>query len=163
MQTVTGVVISLLAIALTTSCGGDSPDFQPETIIALERAALDRWGKGDPQGYLETYAPEITYFDPTRDKRMDGLDAMKQFLIPLTEKIRVSRYEMIDPKVQRRGDTAVLTYNLISHVQSPDGRPFSVRWNCTEVYTRIGGAWKIIHNHWSYTKPELKTQPDSQL
>lgn len=27
------------------------------TIIALERAALDRWGKGDPSGYLEISAP----------------------------------------------------------------------------------------------------------
>jgi hypothetical protein len=30
-------------------------------LLALERAALDRWGNGDPS---ELYATDITYFDP---------------------------------------------------------------------------------------------------
>ena len=34
------------------------------TIIELERAALDRWGRGDPSGFLEISAPEVVYFDP---------------------------------------------------------------------------------------------------
>jgi hypothetical protein len=29
-------------------------------IVALELGALDRWGHGDPQGYLEIMAPEVT-------------------------------------------------------------------------------------------------------
>lgn len=33
-------------------------------LIALERSALDRWIKLDPQGYLALYGSEITYFDP---------------------------------------------------------------------------------------------------
>ena len=51
-------------------------------IIAIERAALDRWGRGDPQGYLETYADEVTYFDPVAATRIDGLDAMKAYYAP---------------------------------------------------------------------------------
>jgi hypothetical protein len=35
-----------------------------DQIIALEHAALDRWGQGDPGGFLESYAVDITYFDP---------------------------------------------------------------------------------------------------
>lgn len=57
------VAAPLLVWALFTSPAG-AADFKPETIIALERAALDRWGKGDPKGFLETYAPDVTYFDP---------------------------------------------------------------------------------------------------
>jgi hypothetical protein len=30
-------------------------------LIFLERAALDRWGKGDPSGYLGISAPDIVY------------------------------------------------------------------------------------------------------
>lgn len=161
MQRMTALVISLPAIAFTISCGRGSADFQPETIIAMERAALDRWGKGDPQGYLEAYAPEITYFDPFLEKRRDGLEAMKQYLIPITGKVKVDRYEIIDPMVQRHGDAAVLTYNLVSHVKPPNGAEMAVRWNCTEVYARTGGTWKIVHNHWSYTKPDLR-QPSAE-
>ena len=28
-----------------------------QTIIAMERSALDRWGGGDPSGFLEISAP----------------------------------------------------------------------------------------------------------
>jgi uncharacterized protein (TIGR02246 family) len=125
-----------------------------DQIIRMERAALDRWGKGDPQGYLEIMAPEETYFDPTQEKRVDGLDALKAVILPFTGKIKIDRYEMIDPKVQASGDIAVLTFNLISHVTPPGVTPeISVHWNTTEVYRRVDGRWKIVHSHFSYVKP----------
>ena len=128
-----------------------------ETVIALERGALDRWGKGDPEGYIEIYAPEVTYFDPVQERRIDGLDALKNMLAPYAGKIRVDRFDMICPAVQRHGDIAVLTFNLISHRTQPDGTDAIVaRWNATAVYRAMGGAWKSIHVHWSYIKPELK-------
>jgi len=131
-----------------------------DTIIALERAALDRWGRGDPRGYIETFAPEITYFDPFTEKRVDGIDAMKAMLEPFVGKIKIDSYEMLNPRVQQSGDVAVLSFNLTSHVHNPDGSPRSVRWNSTEVYRRTAGKWRIVHNHWSFTRPELK-QPAS--
>jgi ketosteroid isomerase-like protein len=33
-------------------------------IIEMEKAALDRWGKGDPSGFLEICSPDVVYFDP---------------------------------------------------------------------------------------------------
>ena len=44
--------------------------FDPADIVAMERAALDRWGAGDPQGYLEIMAPGVTYFDPVQPRRV---------------------------------------------------------------------------------------------
>lgn len=127
-----------------------------DTIIALERAALDRWGRGDPQGYIDTFARDITYFDPFTEQRIDGIDAMKAMLAPFVGKIKIDRYEMLNPQVQRSGDVAVLSFNLLSHTHNPDGSPRAVRWNSTEVYRRTAGEWRIIHNHWSFTRPELK-------
>ena len=155
-----GVVALVLTLAVTGSCSRPADDFRPETIIGLERAVLDRWGKGDPQGFVEAYAPEITYFDPMGDKRLDGIEAMKAYLQPITGKIHVDSYEMIDPKVQRYGDVAVLSYNLVSHAKTPTGQPITSRWNSTQVYRRSQGKWAIIHNHWSFTKPVL-SQPIS--
>ena len=48
-----------------------------EIIIGLERAALNRWGKGDPGGYLEIMATEMTYFDPFTKRRVDGMNAIR--------------------------------------------------------------------------------------
>jgi ketosteroid isomerase-like protein len=149
---------SLLTLTFTLSCGGNVEDFRPEQIVALERAALDRWGKGDPQGFLELSAEEVTYFDPFQERRVDGLGALKALYAPIKGKVQIERYDMIDPKVQRHGDVAVLTYNLVDTGTQPGGTgKVTVRWNSTEVYARMDGKWKIVHSHWSFIKPELKT------
>ena len=151
------LIFVTLVIAASIACHVASDDDSPEKIIGLERGALDRWGKGDPQGYVEIMAQEMTYFDPMQDKRIDGLDALKQMLKPITGKVKVDRFDMIKPNVQREGNTAILTFNLVSHVTPPGVIPeITARWNSTEVYRRIDGNWKIIHSHWSYVKPELK-------
>jgi len=91
-----------------------------------------------------------------REKRIDGFDAMQQALEPIKGLVKVDRYEMIDPQVYRAGDAAILTYNLVSYGRSPGGVAMAVRWNSTAVYAQIDGQWKIVHSHWSFTKPELK-------
>ena len=148
--------LGILAITLATGCARADAPAQPDTIIALERGALDRWGRGDPQGYLDLYARDVTYFDPMREKRIDGFDAMKQALEPIKGLVKIDRYEMIAPQVYRTGDAAILTYNLVSYGRTPGGEAVVVRWNSTAVYAQTDRQWKIVHSHWSYTKPELK-------
>ncbi len=152
MTKIASLVLTLSA-ALIAARAHWTDATQGDDVVSLERAALDRWGKGDPNGFLETYAPEITYFDPGVERRLDGHVAMTDYYRPFAGKIKVLRYEMIDPKVQRHGDVAVLTYNLRSEAVQPDDKQVTVRWNSTSVYAQIGGQWKIIHSHWSLTTP----------
>ena len=157
------LLITIVAVPGLVACQQAPAPVDPHTIIGMERAALDRWGKGDPQGYLEIYAPEMTYFDPMQEKRIDGVEAMKKMLAPLTGKVSLSRYDMIDPNVQQHGDVALLTFNLISYQKQPDGAERAVaRWNSTETYARVDGQWRIVHSHWSYTKPDLKQVPNEE-
>ena len=118
------------------------------TIIRLERAALDRWGKGDPSGFLEICAPEVVYFDPSLDRRIDGLEALKRYYEPIRGKVFFDRFELLNPLVQVVGDAAVLTFNYVSYGEGGKQSP----WNCTEVYRRSSGKWLIIQTHWSYTR-----------
>jgi len=39
-----------------------------EELLTIERAALDRWLRFDPEGYLGVFAPDISYFDPTAER-----------------------------------------------------------------------------------------------
>ena len=119
-----------------------------EWIIAAEKEALERWNQGNPDGYLDLYGDEITYFDPFHSKRIDGLDAMTDLYESLRGEIEIDRYEMIDPQVSATGDVAVLTYNLYSWAGD-----ILFPWNCTQIYRRENGQWKIIHNHWSFIRP----------
>jgi ketosteroid isomerase-like protein len=126
-------------------------------VIAMERAALDRWGVGDPHGYLEIMASDVTYFDPVQERRIDGLRAITALLESWTGKIKVDRYDMVSPMVQQHGDAAVLTFNLVSYRRRADGSEYAIaHWNSTEVYVRIDAGWRIVHSHWSFVKPELK-------
>ncbi len=116
-------------------------------VIDLEKAALARWCNGDPSGFLEISAPEVVYFDPFLDKRMEGLEALTGYYEAIRGKIFAARYEMIEPKVIEIGDAAVLTFRFLSYAGSEGAR---MHWYCTEVYRRqADGAWGIAATHWS--------------
>jgi ketosteroid isomerase-like protein len=156
MRTLRWVVTIMVSLS-GISCAIDADDYSSESIITLERGALDRWGKGDPNGYYELMAVGETYFDPTTAKRIDGIAALKAHIAPFDGKIAIDRYAMIDPKVQRDGNVAVLTFNLDESGARVAGVDQGTQhWNSTEVLQRLDGKWKIIHSHWSYVKPPNK-------
>jgi len=155
------LILMVVATASGASCHADVDADVAQTVVALERRALERWGKGDPQGFFDIMSPDQTYFDPMTEKRIDGQGALKKYIAPFTGKISIERLEMVDPKVQRVGDLAVLTFNLNDYgAQVAGGPKTTARWNSTEVYQRINGSWKIVHSHWSYIKPAIVPPAD---
>lgn len=121
------------------------------SIIALEQAALDRWCTGDPSGFLEISAPEVTYFDPFLGHRLEGFEALSEYYESLRGKVSASGWEMVRPLVQTLGpDAAVLTFDF--HSWGNGGG--SMRWHCTEVYGLLGGEWRIVQTHWSLAARE---------
>lgn len=128
---------------------GQSPEVSSQ-VLALERAALDRWGQGDPDGYLAINAPDVSYFDPYLERRLDGLPDLAAWYEGIRGTIKVDRDEIVEPRVQVAGDAAILTFRYVSYTGES-----VARWNCTEVYQRFGEEWKIVHSHWSFTQPEV--------
>ena len=124
------------------------PEDVSQAIISLERAALERWIKGDPAGFLEISAADVVYFDPSLERRIDGIDALARYYEPIRGKVYAERFELLNPLVQVVGNAAVLTFNYVSFGAEGGRSP----WNCTEVYRRARGGWRIIQTHWSYTK-----------
>jgi hypothetical protein len=124
--------IAAAFLLITAGCTGGAPDMRVDPVILVERAALDRWTRGDAQGFLDLYTPETSSFDPG------------------VRQITMDRYEMLNPKVQHHDEVAVLTFNLVNYGRQADGTEVVVnRWNVTEVYHRRGRTWRIIHSHWS--------------
>ncbi|MCL2823002.1 MAG: nuclear transport factor 2 family protein [Polyangiaceae bacterium] len=118
-----------------------------ETILRLERAALERWGKGDPDGFLEISAPDVTYFDPFLEHALVGLDALRGYYALIRGKVFVERFDILEPQVQVVGNVAVLAYRF----DSWGGGGSAYRWNTTEVYREGDDGWRIIHTHWAFT------------
>jgi ketosteroid isomerase-like protein len=134
-----------------------------ETILALEKAAMERWRSGDPWGWSEISAENVIYVDPSLTRPIVGLEEYQTFLKQVEGKIHYQGSEFIDPRVVVIGDAAVLSYNYLSSALAPDGTILSqTPWNATEVYFRLDGEWKIVHTHWSYVqhqRPELVEVP----
>ncbi len=124
-----------------------------QAIIALEREALERGAKGDVDAFVNLSDPDVVYFDPYLERRIDGVAALKEyyhkvFKMP-EEEVDI---ELLNPKVQVTGDIAVLTFNY----KDTGRRTKRVHlWNCTEVYRKGAQGWRIIQTHWSWTKPTL--------
>ena len=120
-------------------------------LMALESAAMERWRKGDPWGFIEISAPEVTYFDTGTSQRLDGRETLSSEYERRAGKIYYDVMDFIDPQILVCGDIAVLVYRFLSTQLYPDG---SIKnrtpWNCTEVFSREHGPWQIIHTHWSF-------------
>ncbi len=126
-----------------------------QTIVALERNALERWGRGDPSGFLEISAEDVVYFDPYQERRLNGIAELRELYELIRGRVQINHFEMINPLVQSAGEMAVLTFNYVAE----GAGAITSRWNCTEVFRREGGAWRIIQTHWSFTQPDLR-EPD---
>ncbi len=121
-------------------------------LLALETAAMDRWGAGDPDGFLELSADDVTYFDPWQPTRLDGRAALAAMYDGVRGTVHIDSYAFVEPAVCAAGDLAVLSYRFES-----TGGEGVMRWNTTEVFRRVaepggGPGWEIVHTHWALTE-----------
>ena len=135
-----------------------------DEILTLEKAAMERWRNGDPQGFVELGAEDILYVDVGQTRPIHGLGAYRDYMKGLEGKIHYQRSEFIRPAVVMIGEAALLTYNYRSSILTPEMTVSSqTPWNCTEVYFKREGMWKIVHNHWSFVKHRVPDQVEIPL
>lgn len=126
-----------------------------ETILSIERAANERWNKGDCTGYFEIYCEDITYFDPATNGLLVGRKAVEAHIRSLYKNPNIVRSEYRNPEVavSDDGNLAVLSYNMRNFVaDDAGGEKLLNNWNSTEVYRLNDGKWSIVHSHWSFVQ-----------
>jgi hypothetical protein len=121
-----------------------------QTILALEKKALDSWAKGDPIGFSHNFSEDATYFDDIGAQiRLDGIEELKKYFETLKGKIPPHNYKISDSKIQVYSNIAILT--LRYNTSSLDNEP-SPPWKATSVYRLIGDKWQVVHANWSLIK-----------
>ena len=126
-----------------------APDI-PATILAMERAALDRSDNMDADGFLDISDPGVVYIDPFLERPIVGLENLRSFYRKvMTPSGEATPGEMSNATVQAMGDTAVLTFNY----RRKDGA--GPGWNATEVYHKGKEGWRIVHTHWSLANAQV--------
>ena len=98
-----------------------------ETIIALEKEAMQAWIKGDPTPFLELYSKDFSYFDPDQQLRLDGFDKIKELYESMRGTVLMDNFEMINPLVQLSDSMVVLSYNLNIYLGKALGRKLYIR------------------------------------
>lgn len=124
-----------------------------EHIIGLEKAALEKWFRGDTSGYERLWSKRsFTYFDAVVTERVDDHATIAEFLKTIEGKLLADSYEFRSPRVQIGQDMAVLTYQLFAKTTLID-----MEYNCIEVYQKeMDGEWRVIHSTWSFIRPMEK-------
>ena len=59
-----------------------------KTILSLEKGAMERWRNGDPWGWAEISAEDVTYVDPGLTRPIIGLEEYKAYLKQFEGNIR---------------------------------------------------------------------------
>lgn len=137
-------------VPLLVKNGGQSFEGLIQDLMILESGAMERWRKGDPWGFIEISAPDVTYFDTGTRQRIDGRKALEAEYALREGKIFYDVMDFIDPLLLVQQDMAVLVYRFLSTWLNPDGSVARrVPWSCTEVYVKYDDRWLINHTHWS--------------
>ena len=119
-----------------------------ELIIDLERAALEQFGRGEIDGPLALCDDDISYFDPSVARRIDGRTSLAARYEAVRDTPQHDSCDLVEPRVQGFGDTAILTYVLVTS-GSPAVSSATTRWKVTAVYRRRDDGWRVVHSHFA--------------
>jgi ketosteroid isomerase-like protein len=116
-----------------------------EEVIAItyEQWAADM--EKDSAKALSILADDYTEFNFQAPTRIDGKKMAKKMAEAANQADgEIVMAEMLNPKVQVYGDTAILTYNYFG-MNKQDGEVAPFLAKSTRVYVKMGGDWKLVH------------------
>lgn len=133
-----------------------------QTILdTLQRSLQSIWDS-DVEAYRATTADDVSFFEwYISPQRIDGLDfhlrELRVHNAVVSDGVDPSRdpgsrieHEILQPRVQLYGDTAIVTYTLLIRAASSKGVTHKSH-NETRVFHNFGTAdapeWKLVHCH----------------
>jgi hypothetical protein len=105
---------------------------------------------GDVETYRSLCAPDLTCYETdVAPYRIEGVDFHVDLMNAMSAQAafeRLTRFDMLSPRVQLYGDCAVVTYTRLM-TYAAAAPPIWHAFNETRVFVRIDGAWKMVHFH----------------
>ena len=122
-----------------------------EEVLEITRQMLDAMYTANPQVHRRHSAEDMSSYEwYIAPQRIDGLD----FHLRLIEdggNGGASSLDMLTPRVQVYGDTAIVSYTLLKTTLSETAPPQFSTMNETRVFVKLDGIWKMVHLHKSPT------------
>ena len=149
------VVIAVMGAASCGAWGGsanaaENPAVAAE-IISLVRHQWDAEVAGKPAAEAANMADDYTEFGEDYPVLFSGKALMERYGQAPTDSKTVYA-DMLNPKVQVYGNTAILTYNYLGYSKDASGHIKPGLSNSTRVYIKQAGRWMLVHAHFSTSK-----------
>lgn len=114
---------------------------------------------GDFEAYAETSVEDLSVYEWfVAPHRLDGLD-FHRFMIEHRWAGTGKgdwRYDLLEPRLQRYGDMAIVSYTFLLTVVTPEGLRHRYH-NESRVLVRRDGRWRVVHVHKSPAVPMGET------
>jgi len=122
-----------------------------DEIVAVTMRMLNAMHERDVDAYRECCTVDVSAFEwYIAPYRVDTID-FHLSLIAAGGNGAPTRLDLLTPRVQAYGDTAIITYTLLKTFAEP-GIPATFKTtNETRVFAKVDGAWKMVHLHKSPT------------
>jgi len=122
-------------------------------VLEITRQMLNAMYTGDPEVHRRHSAEDMSSYEwYIAPQRIDGLD----FHLKLIEgggNGTAGRLDMLTPRVQVYGDTAIVNYTLLkTSFGSESLPPQFATMNETRVFVKLERIWKMVHLHKSPTQ-----------
>jgi ketosteroid isomerase-like protein len=118
-------------------------------IISLVRQQWDAEIAGKPAPeQTATMADDYTEFGEDYPLLFSGKVLMERYG-QAPSNARIVYAEMLNPKVQVYGNTAILTYNYLGYSKDASGHIKPTLSNSTRVYVKQAARWTLVHAHFS--------------
>ena len=116
-------------------------------VLAITQKMLHAMYTSDPEVHRIHSTEDMSAFEwYIAPYRVDGLDFHLD-LIRGGGNGSPSRLDMLTPRVQVHGDTAIVCYTLLKTTLSETGPAEFSRINETRVFVKQDGVWKMAHLH----------------
>ncbi len=122
-----------------------------EEVLEITRQMLNAMYTADPEVHRRHSTEDMSSYEwYIAPQRIDGLE----FHLKLIEgggNGGASSLEMLTPRVQVYGDTAIVNYTLLKTTLAENALPQFSTMNETRVFVKLEGIWKMVHLHKSPT------------
>lgn len=140
-----------LALVFVPFAQASAQDPRADEVMAAARAQWAAQNAMKPSSEsMATVAEDYTEFNPDLPTRLDGKAMASRIGDAQMQGGEVDLVsEMLNPKVQFYGDTAILTYNYAGVTKAKNGETGTNVAKSTRVYVKQGGRWMLVHAHFS--------------
>ena len=122
-----------------------------DEVLEITRQMLDAMYSGNPDVHRRHSAEDMSSYEwYIASQRIDGLD-FHLALIEAGGNGISSRLDLLTPRVQVYGDTAIVNYTLLKTAIAETAPPQFSTMNETRVFVKLDGVWKMVHLHKSPT------------